>query len=124
MNVNSYGTTARRLTDTQTEIAVYTATFTIDVQPSALDIESVAFIMDGTEAFNNLFNRATTGLVCRMFINLWPAAPDQVNSPWYANPVEILTGDILALRDAFARRWGADQQTGWFTKDGQPRRND
>lgn len=121
MNLNFDGTNARRLTDAQAMQAVQTATFTIDVQPYALDTETVSLIMDGTVAINNLLNRATTGGVYRMWVNLWPVAVDRVNSPWYANPYEIVSGDLIALSNAFMARWGADQQSGWFTSDGMPR---
>lgn len=120
MNVSLAGTSARRLTDAQADLAVLSGTFTIDVQLTPLDTETVALIMDGTLPINNLVERATTGGVFRMFLNLWPAMPDSVNSPWYANPNEILTGDLLALSQAYLNRWGASQESGWFTRSGLP----
>ena len=79
----------------------------------------MAYIMDGTVPINNLVERATTGGVFRMFLNLWPAC-NRVQSPWYSNPHEVLVGDIMALSDAYLRRWGPSQENGWFTPSGQP----
>jgi len=120
MNLSFAGTTARRLTDAQADQAVLQGNFTIDVQQSALDTESVAFIMDGTLPINNLLERTMTGGVCRMFLNLWPVS-SQVTSPWYAHPDEILPSDLIALSAAYFRRWGPSQAEGWYTRNGQPR---